>query len=84
MSDLEKLQSDVRWLEDSIQSQAIERDRLRAQIKRLQEERDGLRMPDELVERVGASLRAGFGRQADKDVLREILAWHEGLKEQKE
>ena len=57
--------------------------RYEAEIERLREERDGLRMPDELVEKASAALNSTFTYDS-KMVLRDILAWHESLKEQKD
>ena len=47
------------------------------------QEIERLRMPDELVEKASAALNSTFAYDS-KMVLRDILAWHESLKEGKE
>ena len=47
------------------------------------QEIERLRMPDALVEKASAALNSTFAYDS-KMVLRDILAWHESLKEGKE
>ena len=63
--------------------------KLQAEIERLREERDALRMPAELVERATAmteftSLSTESWSEHMEVVLRDILAWHASLKEGKD
>ena len=71
MSDRDDI--DTAW---AAHSNRTEGDRLKAEIERL-------RMPDELVEKASAALNSTFAYDS-KMVLRDILAWHESLKDGKE
>ena len=71
MSDRDDI--DTAW---AAHSNRTEGDRRKAEIERL-------RMPDELVEKASAELNSTFAYES-KMVLRDILAWHESLKDGKE
>ena len=63
--------------------------KLQAEIERLREERDALRMPAELVERATAmteftSLSTEDWSEHMEVLLLDILAWNESVKEKKE
>ena len=71
MSDRDAI--DTAW---AAHSNRTEVDRLKAEIERL-------RIPAELVEKASTALNSTFAYDS-KMVLRDILAWHESLKEGKE